>query len=115
CTRATVSRIGIGGVDGLRRSGSTADMFLLEQITNDLRLALAAIQLTPRAGHHLRAVAWAACSHGVGFDVLIEQLMLLMRVQFGASRACGSNAAVRRSPRRTVWRGPIGGRGVDRQ
>jgi len=29
-------------------------MFLLEEITNVVRLTLAAIQMTARAGHHLR-------------------------------------------------------------
>ena len=50
-------------------------MFLLNEVTNDLRLALTAVRVNMHTGHHLRTGAWAAFSEGVGFDILIQQLV----------------------------------------
>jgi len=50
-------------------------MFLLKEITDDLRLSLAPIQMAAHAGHHLAAVCRTGFAQGVGFDILIEQLV----------------------------------------
>src|SRR5277367_2076673 len=56
-------------------------MFFLEEIANDLRLSLTAIQVTAHASHHLRSVARPAFSQGVGFHILVQKLV---GVQFRA-------------------------------
>ena len=56
-------------------------MLFLEQIPNDLRLLLAAMEMAAQAGDHLRLVGRSTLAQGVGLDVLVEQLV---GVQFGA-------------------------------
>ena len=56
-------------------SGGVTDMFFLKEIADDLRLSLAAVQVTAHAGHHLRAVARTGFPQGIGFDILVEQFV----------------------------------------
>ena len=50
-------------------------MFLLEEIANDLRLSLAAMQVAAHIGHHLSTVGRAAFPQRIGFDILNEQFI----------------------------------------
>ena len=56
-------------------------MLFLEQVPNDMRLLLAAMEMAAQAGNHLRLVGWPTLAQGVGLDVLVEQFV---RVQFRA-------------------------------
>ena len=56
-------------------------MAFLEQVFDHLRLLLAAEEMAADGGHHFLARARPTLPEGVGFHVLIQQLI---RVEFGA-------------------------------
>jgi hypothetical protein len=56
-------------------SDGISNTLLLEEIANDLRLSLAAAQMTAHGSHQLVAVAGTALPQAIGLDALIEQFI----------------------------------------
>ena len=56
------------------RSGRVTHMAFEKQVADQLRLLLAPVQVAAHARHELGAGGRAALAHGIGLDVLVEQL-----------------------------------------
>jgi len=50
-------------------------MLFVKQILNHARLLLPTMQMAAHGGNHVRLVGGPALAQGVGFDILIEQLI----------------------------------------
>ena len=51
------------------------DVFALEIVGDYVRLALATAEVAPDFAHQLRLITGALTTHGIAFDILIEQFI----------------------------------------